>query len=463
MSKLNQKIFDYFSIFRDALKNFDYFALGNAFLIYYIVRFFSWPLVHFLGLPSELISVESDPLSLLVKGPTFYYIVLGFLSFLGGYQLLKLSPNFLEKFTFKKSWRSLNFNILFSLILFGVLLAKFLFFLKGVYPFGDPSPLLTNELEYYVSYFNIFGWIAVALAFIRYFSKYKKGEKYKLWQFIAWFLFIFEFSHGLFTGGRVLPLRILLIYLITRHYVLTKSWKNFISASLIVFVIIIPFWGVLGDVLQGSNKVEYNFVMKYSNPKEVARGEEPEGEVDITQGESPIKEFSEHVIDKTFGRLGQSFILSRVVTKTDKFLYGKSLEKFFISLGPPRFIWEDKPIISFDANKFGREYGIISSDDTQTRVAPTMTGDLYMNFGVWGIIVGLFVLGGIYRLIFDYFIKYSDNILSGVLVYSVIWPGLIKGAENQIAPILAGTVKLIILLIILHLFLALNFRHLLGD
>ncbi len=123
---------------------------------------------------------------------------------------------------------------------------------------------------------------------------------------------------------------------------------------------------------------------------------------------------------------------------------------FFISLGPPRFIWKNKPIISGGGNEFGRQIGVLNPDDYTTSIAPNIVGDWYMNFGLAGIIFGMFFFGAIFRFIYDCLIKNTGGVFSGAMIYSIIWIQIIKGSEDFIAPVWAGLVKLLVILIIIH-------------
>ena len=82
-----------------------------------------------------------------------------------------------------------------------------------------------------------------------------------------------------------------------------------------------------------------------------------------------------------------------------------------------------------------------------------MVGDWYMNFGLAGIILGMFFMGMLFRLIYEYLIKRTGISFSGVMIYSILWLNIIKGMEDWIAPVYAGLVKIFILLLIIHYFL----------
>lgn len=131
-----------------------------------------------------------------------------------------------------------------------------------------------------------------------------------------------------------------------------------------------------------------------------------------------------------------------------------------MNLGPPRFIWKNKSIsINGSSNEFGRVYGILGENDFETSVGPTMVGDLYINFGVIGIIFGMLFFGVLFRILFDYLIKYSKASLSGVMIYSIVWIQIIKEFEGWIAPVYSGLVKLLVILLVIHFFLVVKTRE----
>jgi hypothetical protein len=134
--------------------------------------------------------------------------------------------------------------------------------------------------------------------------------------------------------------------------------------------------------------------------------------------------------------------------------YGSSLREVLLSFSPPRFLWENKPeSANVKSNEFGHKIGILTSDDNVTGIGPTVIGDWYMNFGIIGIIAGMFLTGMIFRAIYNYFIIETGVSSAGILIYSVVWIQLIKGIEDWIAPIYVGLFRLLAILLIIHLFL----------
>jgi len=164
-------------------------------------------------------------------------------------------------------------------------------------------------------------------------------------------------------------------------------------------------------------------------------------------------------LESTLSRVNHSYVFSKIIEAEEPREYGKSFLSFFVSMGPPKFIWKSKPAINADGNEFGRRIGVVTDDDFRTSIGRTYIGDLYLNFGVWGIIVGMFLLGALFRRIYMYLIVESGMSLSGVFIYSIVWLQLMRGLEDSIAPVFAGLVKILVVLIVIHFFVVAKFQE----
>lgn len=81
----------------------------------------------------------------------------------------------------------------------------------------------------------------------------------------------------------------------------------------------------------------------------------------------------------------------------------------------PRFLWEDKPSRHF-WNKFGRLYGVISSDDYQTSVGVGYLAEGYMNFGY----MGMYTIAVIMGLLIAFLERMSYVILRGHFTFTYV-------------------------------------------
>jgi hypothetical protein len=81
------------------------------------------------------------------------------------------------------------------------------------------------------------------------------------------------------------------------------------------------------------------------------------------------------------------------------FKYGETLLLAPISLFIPRILWPDKPTIAI-GHEFARTFNLLAPGDRETFVAITPVGELYWNFQVPGVVVGMFLVGWLYRWLF---------------------------------------------------------------
>ncbi len=65
----------------------------------------------------------------------------------------------------------------------------------------------------------------------------------------------------------------------------------------------------------------------------------------------------------------------------------------------PRFVWPDKPLFMMGRD-FGVKFRIINVFDDKTRIAVTVPGELYWNFDLPGILIGMALWGAAVRLVY---------------------------------------------------------------
>jgi hypothetical protein len=65
----------------------------------------------------------------------------------------------------------------------------------------------------------------------------------------------------------------------------------------------------------------------------------------------------------------------------------------------PRAFWPDKPIMQ-SGREFGRTFRVTNYITRATHIGPTITGELYWNFGLIGVIVGMAAIGSIVRMLY---------------------------------------------------------------
>ena len=88
----------------------------------------------------------------------------------------------------------------------------------------------------------------------------------------------------------------------------------------------------------------------------------------------------------------------------------------------PRLLMPGKPVLFAD---FGQRYGILDRDDDQTAINFPMLVEFYANFGWFGVVIGMFMVGILCRLLEEMFVDapYSDAAfaLQSALLVQFLW------------------------------------------
>lgn len=104
----------------------------------------------------------------------------------------------------------------------------------------------------------------------------------------------------------------------------------------------------------------------------------------------------EEGINKTYGRINHMMVTAAIIADTpDKqpYLYGETYIPLFTKW-IPRFIWPNKPSEVL-GSVWARAYGYLGADDYETSFNLPWLPEMYMNFGIFGVI-GISVLIGIF-------------------------------------------------------------------
>lgn len=434
-----------FEKFKILSGKFDIFSLGNSLLLYYLIIFGVLPLAMFLKLPSRITKYVGNQISLLLYPRVILNIILAIAFMYLGYLL---AGYLLKRIRITSVFKSgdigqKRFFIVFSFVFIAGLAIKIIRILGGAYFHLLNSGALT--LSSFYSIIGLLDWLgpaSLAMIFAYYYRLKKSGDiKANLLRNISWIVFGVEFCFGFFSGSRFLAAIPVIVFLIVRHYSFKKSLLSAIIGCVLIFFVIMPATKFYS---------EHQYILPEYFPTSTNLSQKDNKTLENTQ---------KFVLDNFVGRVDQSRILIATLNNTGPSLgKGTFFTNFLISLGPPRFIWHSKPVTNADGNSFGKQIGILNADDTTTSIAPTNIGDLYMNFGIWGIIIGMMILGAFARLVFDQFIERSGNSISGIMTYSVFWIQIIKGSEDWIAPVYSGLVKLFFIFFIIHIALYWKFR-----
>jgi hypothetical protein len=144
--------------------------------------------------------------------------------------------------------------------------------------------------------------------------------------------------------------------------------------------------------------------------------------------------------------LGVTSVIVRDTPSRVAFQNGRTLGLFFVAF-VPRALWPDKPNISIGqwiTDVYGSGPEIISS------TAPNTVGDYYLNFGLIGVIGGLFFLGMLLRITHECLLHERPT-AAGMLGAVVVLFHIAVRFEGNVAIQYAGMVIALIPVVVTHL------------
>lgn len=120
----------------------------------------------------------------------------------------------------------------------------------------------------------------------------------------------------------------------------------------------------------------------------------------------------------------------------------------------PRVIWPNKPILSLGSLM----HNVIIGSRTTSNVGLTNIGEFYLNFGMFGVVVGMFIIGIFMRVVYLYTQHCSRVALYRALLYFALFPTSLLSLQSGIGPAVLGMVRSIALVVIVTGVLALGAR-----
>lgn len=403
---------------------FDPFSLGVAGVVVYSILFFLTPLLEALGVHANVPNAVSLPWE------TIAVLLLGLAGFVAGYVALPVTwvrrmPNI-----FREGWSARRAAwMVGGLALLGFV-GKVVRLAAGGYFHTEQSPLFREGvLAGITGYLDLVGLIGLGIALLVHLSlKREKNPAVVNWKLMSYSLLALEFFYALFSCGRMVTITVVFLYLLTHWYMKELSWKKAVLVVVFAAVLIFP----LGNACR--------------NPSFFS-----DGGVSTTSGLRVVSQVPALVGGSIITRINQSFIFSHI--------YGRDFNEFrsnfprdiLIALGPPSALWKGKPAsINVRGNEFGHRIGLLRLEDRKTSVGPTLPGDFYINFGLTGILLGMAFFGLLAKFFSSYLLWVNRPSPGGILAYSILWPVFLHGFEGWVVPLVAGLVKILVLLLVIH-------------
>ena len=350
----------------------------------------------------------------------FFLFTLGFYSPLYNRHIRSLISKLMNKIPSVNNYTLEIENLTIILIALFVIgwIARFLTIKMGMYyhtEVGYNQEVKLTGFQQFASYVNLcslFPLIGLSLCFLEWLNNPQKH----FFLVISLLLLIPEIMYALPTGSKeriLFPIAILLFM----YALKTKLAVIPIVTSILVFIFFIfPFVGVYRSIpLSGDAFIDLQRTF----------------DIYLYQ----FGHFSQEALGKMsymiFGeRLNYSLIVSVIIEKTPKiwdFKHGYTYLFFLISL-VPRILWPGKPSITGFDNVFGRDYGFLGPTDYSTSVDMTWVGEMFVNFGWYGIFVA-FLYGVLFQTLYTYFLKHKKLTQITIILYSFGLYYMLRGGE----------------------------------
>lgn len=266
-------------------------------------------------------------------------------------------------------------------------------------------------------YLRPLGWVAIGLLYLQYLEG------------------VLPAAHTLVFLGVALPLELLSRWVTGALYEVM---------TVFVFVLLI-FWRqrrrvlwapILGScalfVLVNPVKFDYRAEMELGELDGVGSFGKARrfGELVLQTYTDPQRIARSYLMSSWVNRLGNIAMFARVIDMTPSvvpYWDGETYRFLRVSL-VPRFLWPEKPVSGF-GNEFGRRYGFIDESNVKTSVNLPWLPEFYANFGTWGVLVGMPLVGIAFRFLIQKLVRRDASHTEYVLALTLLFE-LFYGESN---------------------------------
>jgi len=199
-------------------------------------------------------------------------------------------------------------------------------------------------------------------------------------------IIVCEFLFGFISNSKEISFRIPVLLLVGLYFLGGRISKKLLVSLVIVGVPYLLFFNAYREILMEN---------EYKTPAAAlaALGKNIETVKRQTVGQTGIVSGSlANATERIDGKIYIDIIVAGIDSGRVPYLGGESLGWFFSSF-IPRFLWADKPDISL-GQQFNRAFHL--SESRLTFVPTTELGELYWNYGMFGVIAGMLLIGLIF-------------------------------------------------------------------
>ena len=404
-------------------KEKEFFPLFEMSLIYFFISYALFHIFDHLGIsfsiPTYSTRLEMEDAIVfgsgqlkLVSGATrpdigysFKVLFIGLISFIIGYFLLKYFTTNIQRNGFKFLNITDKSEMLFICLVINIITLS-IFYIFKIQEVIPAISQLNSVFTFLLLSFNFFAVIY-----------YKELKIYNKILLLLPIIFILIFK--LLEGSYAAPISGL-IYLYIIFFLIKKKLALLpILAIVIIFFSIHTFknefrantWRIITkddgiveklDVFKDIYKANYYYFFNFKNQ------------------ENKLKMLKEKNLQRIFHSAESLVVVTRLSPEEVPYWKGESY-KILASKIIPRIFWEDKPS-DLLGNAFGKRYGILKDEDKVTSWNMPVLNEFYVNYGIKGVIIGMFVLGIFYRFLTIYLSIRNKNNYEFLIGAMTIFP-----------------------------------------
>jgi hypothetical protein len=420
----------------------DYFEIIYAISFLYLLNF----CIRGLALAFNPHDINPSVKEFLTIDKALLYGIIGYLSFILGYSLYAKKRKgrliLFSKGLFNDNWfsRMAVKRILFIYCLGIIFRLVWIITSLGSLPSEPSGASLFSNLFLVLSYLSTIGFILFSLLFLRQDKFYRN-----ILFIVVWLLMlIVETASGIIFGMRGQVVTALFIvplfcYNYSRKRVSLSRIAIYLILLLIIFLILIM---PLTSIFRESRLLYFKgSIGEYLNE---VRASSLSSRASKNVGERLSELSRREIVLENF-----SIVLERT-PEGFPYQYGNTFISSLLNL-VPGFIFSGKEAYSLD-RYFSVEFaGWEQTSKGSTGI--TNIGELYVNFGFFGIIIGMFILGFLYKFVYELFIG-SNKVIGDleIMVYFLFFTSFIW-IEASIGAVLVDLISKLLILIPVIIFL----------
>lgn len=421
----------------------DWANIFYAIIAVFVINYF-FKAIWIVSCPPSLLSLHYNyALDSKILNAALLYIIGGMLLFISGYSW-KFSSLLAYKIPLFKKWYSKKlyyksvvlYTFSMCIVLIGALTLNQFFRVAE-------QTILENPFQNYIVNFYRYSWAGLIIII---YDNIKRPRRYKKIS-IAIMLSI-SFCIAMFSGIRenilMLFLLVVFVYKYTGEF---KRIKKYVIFMLICFCFAYLLMLDFRNSYLGSHTGDFNMNEMISSM--VDASENIFNKKLVRENMYPVNNL---FVQKMMQRQSTLENFCTIISLTPD-PYNYQLGRDWIFLIPnafiPRAFWKSKPD---PEGPFIFNVKYLKKKDQKSYASPSLMGDLYMNFGVVGMLLGMFIAGIIFRCYYVYFIIRTNASLQGIVYYIILFLPMFFWVESYVFNI-SSFLKILVYLYPLHLFM----------